>query len=243
MAERGLELTSAAQVQNQSREHPRTGPGRGVRGDRRSAPCWLGPLSSSMPVPGKCITSVKVDVPRHLPRRRAHAAQAAGSGKKPTPVSHGSPLPCPCQPAGPAWTWAEARNAQESPHCAWVQAEAAWGARGFQGDTGQTPCVLTTVTRTAHWETQCKAPRRQRGRLINTPQGGSKQGFPPNAMVLPNPKKGGGLQVARVPHPPPTNMKKSSTATTPESQKPARGCPLCYGRLCQAQSTPTPPQH
>ena len=175
-------------------------------------------LSSSTPVPGKCVTSVKVDVSRHLPGRPAHAAPAAGSGKKPTPVSHGSPLPCPRQPAGPAWTWANGQECTREP---------AWGARGFQEDTGQTPCVLTTVTRTAHWETQCEAPRRQRSRLINTALGGCKQGFPPNAMILPNRKKGGGLRAARVPHPPPTNRKESSTATAPERQKPAHGCPLC----------------
>lgn len=166
-----------------------------------------------------------------------------GLGKSPRLFPTGVPCPVPASLQAQRGLGPKARNAQESPRCAWVQAEAMWGARGFQGDTGQTPCVLTTVTRTAHWETQCKAPCRQRSRLINTPQGGCKQGFPPNAMILPNPKKGEGLRAARVPHPPPTNTKKSSTATTPESQKPARGCPLRYGRLCPAQSTPTPPQH
>ena len=57
------------------------------------------------------------------------------------------------------------------------------------------------------------------------PLGGCKRGFPPNATILPNPKKGGGLRATRVPHPPPTNRKNSSTATTLERQKSALGCP------------------
>lgn len=31
-----------------------------------------------------------------------------------------------------------------------AQAEATWGARGFQGASGGAPCVLTTVTTPAH---------------------------------------------------------------------------------------------
>ena len=159
-----------------------------------------------------------------------------GLGKSPRLFPTGVPCPVPTSLQAQRGPGPTARNARESPRCARVRAEAVWGARGFQGDTGQTPCVLTTVTRTAHWETQCEAPHRQRSRLINTPLVGCKRGFPPNAMILPNPKKGGGLQATRVPHPPPTNRKKSSTATTPKRQKSACGCPLH-----PAQSTPTPP--
>lgn len=123
----------------------------------------LSPLLAGAPyrasAPGKRVTSVNVDVPRHLPGRPAHAASAAGSGKKPTPVSHGStPNPAP-QSKGPGWMWADSQD------CA--RAEAMWGARGFQGTSGQAPCVLTTVTSRAHSETQHKAPPRQRSCLIN----------------------------------------------------------------------------
>lgn len=48
------------------------------------------------------------------PGEPACSAWAAGSGKKPTPVSQGSPIPCPPppQPAGPGWMRADSRMAQ-----------------------------------------------------------------------------------------------------------------------------------
>ena len=104
----------------------------------RSAPCWLGPLSSSTPAPGKRVTSVKVDVSRHCTPlcvgRPAHAAPAAGSGKKPTPVSHGSPLPCPHQPAGPAWTWADGQECTREPA---LRPGAGRGRVGGEGNSAQ----------------------------------------------------------------------------------------------------------
>ena len=170
MAERGLELTSAAQVLSQSREHQRMGPGRGVQGDWRSAPCWLGPLSSSTPAPGKRVTSVKVDVSRHCTPlcvgRPAHAAPAAGSGKKPTPVSHGSPLPCPHQPAGPAWTWADGQECTREPA---LRPGAGRGRVGGEGLPGR------------HWpNTMCFDNCHQNSSLGDSMRGPSQTKKPPN---------------------------------------------------------------
>lgn len=142
---------------------------------RHSAPCCLGHVirhqsqgSASYQLTRTCPDAFWGDQPTQPLQR--------GLGKTPRLFLMGAP-PRPTPSAGPAWMWADSQErarAHSVPGCRQGPCE---GTRGFQGASGQAPCVLTTVTSPAHSETQHKAPPRQRSGLINTLHHGCEVSF------------------------------------------------------------------
>lgn len=119
-------------------------------------------------VPGKHVTSVKVDMPRRLLGKLAHSASCSRVWEKPRACFSQEPGRWPCSFCRDQHARGQtARNAQEcTPRL--TQAEAMWGVRGFQRSLWPSTMCFDGCHHPAHSETQHRALPRQRSCLINT---------------------------------------------------------------------------
>lgn len=176
-----------------------------------SALRWLGHIIST---PGEHVTSVKVDVPRLL-GKPAHSASCSRVWEKPHAHFSLEPPFASLILQRPACTVGRHPGTRERALHTCAQAGATWAReRGFQGASGQAPCVLMTVSLI---QTQRRAPPRQRSCLINTLTSGDYMRSPSK------PKRKGWRREWRgtvggpgLPNPP-LNTKKSSSAQETEA--------------------------